>query len=74
MGTKLSELTDPQSCFNKAGENEPIFVIRGNDILGAHIVEEWANLAASLKVHEPEKISEAMQLAQSMRDWRNIPF
>jgi len=67
---RLDELTDPMSCINKAADDEPVFVLRANDVIAASIVDYWANCAESGDHHEDWKIKEARELAQEMRRWR----
>ena len=71
---KKDELRTPTSCLNKAGDDEPIFVLRAKDINAAHAVRLWASMSAG--IHEPKKIDEARALAKQMDDWRkqNIPM
>jgi hypothetical protein len=61
-------------CFEKAADDEPIFVLRGQDVLAPMVVEYWAELAAKLRVNPP-KILEAYQCAQAMREYerRKVP-
>ena len=70
---KQDALRSPTSCLNKAGPFEPIFVIRAKDPLAAQTVRLWAQMA--INQHEPEKVDEAMHLADQMEKWRdaNVP-
>lgn len=65
---KQNELRDPGSCLNKADDDEPIFVIRAKDAVGAATVRLWATVAKG--IHEPEKIDSARALACRMEAWR----
>lgn len=67
---KRDELSDPGSCLNKAADDEPIFVIRAKDPLGAATVLQWAQAAERHNTHEPERISQARMLANTMMNWR----
>lgn len=67
---KGDEIAQPNSCLNKAAEDEPVFVLRAKDPIAPAAVEEWARLAQATGRHEPEKIEEARALAQAMREWR----
>ena len=67
---KRDELANPNSCFNKAADDEPIFVLRANDRLAPAAVFEWARWAARDNVHEPIKITEAKMCATTMMNWR----
>lgn len=66
---KFLELSDPTSCINKAASDEPVFVLRAKDPVAAMIVRKWA--AYSEGIHEPEKNTEALRLADQMDAWRN---
>lgn len=39
--TKNAEMTDPNSCWNKAKPDEPVFVLRGQDDTAAYIITRW---------------------------------
>jgi hypothetical protein len=65
---KCDEMREPKSCLNKATSNEPIFVLRGKDPVGAATVRHWATMADG--IHESEKIEEALRLANQMDKWR----
>lgn len=68
---KCEEMREPKSCLNKAQSNEPLFVLRGKDPVGAATVRHWATMAEG--IHEPAKIQEALKLADQMDAWRNPP-
>lgn len=61
-------------CWDKAADDEPLFVLRAQDCLAPMVVEFWAELAAKLRC-EPTKILEAYRCAQAMREWptRKVP-
>lgn len=46
---KREELANPNSCINKAADDEPVFVLRGNDPVAASIVRQWVNEYVSRK-------------------------
>lgn len=64
----------------KVGEDEPIFVLRGQDKLAAQIVRAWAGALAlemakpsSASVYSPERLSkirEALDCADEMERWQ----
>ncbi len=56
------------SCYDKADEHEPLFVLRAQDPLAAEIVREWARRAAACGVSE-RKYTEAWQVAEAMDRW-----
>lgn len=43
MATKAQVLADPNSCLNKAADDEPIFVFRAQDRLSVGMLQEYAN-------------------------------
>ena len=65
---KIDEIAAGDSCLNKAADDEPVFVLRAKDPNGAQTVRHWANIAG--ENHEPEKITEARELADKMDEWR----
>jgi hypothetical protein len=65
---KRDELKSPTSCLNKAGPEEPVFVLRAKDALAAQTVRHWATMAHD--EHEPAKLQEALKLADEMDAWR----
>lgn len=67
---KIDELTSATSCLNKAGEDEPIFVLRAKDVLAPELVRIWAMKAMMSGQHEASKILEAEGLADQMEVWR----
>lgn len=66
---KRLELLNLETCLNKAAPDEPIFVLRAEDAVAAQTVRLWATMAFGL--HEPEKIWQAMELANEMDKWRS---
>lgn len=64
-----------ETCrFDKIPDNEPIFILRGQDALAPLVVEYWAELAAKMRVPAP-KILEAHRCVQEMREFepRRLP-
>jgi hypothetical protein len=55
--------------LEKVGEDEPVFVLRAQDMLGPEIVREWAYRAA-VEGSPREKIEEARRIADQMEDWQ----
>lgn len=56
-------------CYDKAGGDEPIFVLRAQDKLAPEIVLQWADQAARSGA-SPDKIREAIKLADEMIEWQ----
>jgi hypothetical protein len=75
MALKRDEISDPNSCLNRAADDEPIFILRAKDPLAAKLVEEWAAKAVLEQAHEDPKIQAAYRFAQAMKEWRlkNVP-
>jgi hypothetical protein len=65
---KRDELANPNSCINKAAEDEPVFVLRAQDAFASDLVRLWASRAA-LNNAPPEKVAEAVKLAEAMEAW-----
>lgn len=65
MATK----TDGIPCYDKAGGDEPLFVLRAQDALAPEIVREWAYRARAAGVNE-SKVAEARACADEMEDWQ----
>lgn len=55
-------------CFAKAADDEPVFVLRAQDILAPAIVDLWV-AAARLLGASTEKILAATMTADAMRNW-----
>lgn len=53
----------------KLGEDEPYFVIRAHDAVGAHAVRAWAHLAKQAGAAE-EKVAEAIEHAKVFEAWQ----
>lgn len=65
MATK----SDGIPCYDKAADEEPLFVLRAQDKLAPEIVMEWAHraLAAGTPI---AKVEEARRCAQEMEEWQ----
>ena len=49
---------------------EPVFVLRAQDMLAPGIVEEWARRAEDMHINGP-KVRGAREIAARMREWPN---
>lgn len=56
-------------CLQKAGDDEPIFVLRGTDKLAPALIEHWAVLAELHGARE-SKTEGAVGHAGEMRQWQ----
>ena len=57
-----------QGCLGKADDDEPLFVLRGNDALAPEAVRHWADMAADAGT-PPDKVSGARVVADQMQAW-----
>ena len=57
------------SAVEKADPDEPLFVLRGQDILAPEIVREWAH---RLRVSggDAAKVIDALNIADRMEEWQ----
>lgn len=87
MATKIVNILDPRSCFNKAADNEPIFVLRANDRTAADMVLLWAqryvmekggrNGWSGMTEDQQAKYKNALAVVEEMKLWGqddDIPF
>lgn len=56
-------------CIEKAGDTEPIFVLRAQDKTAPAVVAYWMNLNVETIKH-PDKLNKAFQTLIAMRDWK----
>jgi hypothetical protein len=67
--TKREMLDDPNSCLNKAADDEPIFVLRAKDLIAPAVVGYWQTLAG--QIGSPfDKLIGAGNTASDMLAWR----
>lgn len=79
---KKDELSNPNSCLNRADENEWLFVLRANDPIAPTLVREWALRYREYKYKEKgndqlndkesAKFREALDTSLAMMDWRRV--
>ena len=68
MGTKQNP--GQYDCYEKAHENEPMFVLLARDPLAPILVELWASFREHV-AGNPSKVAEARKCARDMRDWKS---
>ncbi len=68
MAIKTEELKS--GCIANAADDEPVFVLRAQDVFAAYLVRQWADMAWAAGTPQ-EKVSEAYRLAAQMQDWPN---
>jgi hypothetical protein len=59
---------DTDTCLTKVKPGEPIFVLRGQDMLAPDLVRLWADYAARHGC-DPAKVAEAYACATAMEHW-----
>lgn len=70
---KVDEIADPNSCLNKAADEEYIFVLRAQDMTAPMLVKAW--LGWNHATLSPEKIAHAEACIAAMEAWphRKLP-
>jgi hypothetical protein len=59
----------PDKCYEKAAPDEPVFVLRAQDVLAPSVIRFWADMAGVRGVARA-KIEEAYALANQMEQYR----
>jgi hypothetical protein len=57
------------NCWKNAKEDEPVFVLRGQDVSSPNVVMEWINL--NINTAPVEKLQEAFDCVLAMRKYQN---
>jgi hypothetical protein len=65
----MSTKKEGVGCYDKAAEDEPLFVIRAQDSFAPKYVELWAHQAEVMGVNA-EKVKGARQVAGEMLAWQ----
>ena len=65
---KACEATDPQSCFNRALDDEMMFVLLARDIVAPRLVRMWVleRIAYGKNKWGDKQITEALECADRM--------
>jgi hypothetical protein len=64
-----NRIQDPE---NKIGEDEPVFLLRAQDLTAPNTLEYWAD-ANQLRGGDQTLIGMARRQANAMREWQNQP-
>lgn len=67
MGTK--DKPSKFNCYERAKSDEPLFTLLGRDPVASVLVFEWVRIRKALDKTEKEVLEEAIESAQSMRDY-----
>lgn len=78
MGTAKTEIEKAkrgEGCLGKAHPDEPVFILRAQDLHAPYAVRHWIEAAAVMLGYDHPKVQEAMQLASDMEKWprRKLP-
>lgn len=65
---KIEELNNPNSCINKAKNDEMVFVLLGRDIAAPAAIQEWINqrIFSGKNSSQDEQIKEAYNAKYKM--------
>lgn len=68
---KREEMSNPNSCLNRAVDDEPIFVLRAKDKASFWAVNMWIQSRMLLGMNQPndEKIISAMDWLEKAVEW-----
>lgn len=69
---KKDEIATPDSCLNKAKDDEPIFVLRGKDPAAPATLAKWINRRVELGLNDygDRKTLEAANLMAEMQQYQ----
>lgn len=62
-----------KGCLGKAHPDEPVFILRDQDLLASELVRQWAHSDRRLGC-SPEKVQEALDCAKAMSQWPNRKY
>jgi len=57
------------ATFDKVAEDEPVFILRAQDVLAPEIVREWV-FRARINGVAQDKVDDARRIADAMEDWQ----
>jgi hypothetical protein len=59
------------TCLQKADEDEPIFVLRAQDVFAPGVVRQWAYRVSTEIGKDHPKVKDALEVAKAMEKWQN---
>ena len=68
--TKRELLDGTDNCLANAADDEPLFVLRAQDLVAPDTIRQWA-LLAQLQGTPRDKIEGAIKEAQEMENWEH---
>lgn len=71
---KKDEIANPDSCLNKAADEEPVFVLRAKDAAAPNTIRCWAEerMERGLNIASDQKIVDALAIAERMEQWQAV--
>jgi len=66
---KKDEVSDPNSCLNKATDDMPIFVLKAADLIAVKALSAWIAEATRLQVNQA-KITGACSALEKFLAWQ----
>ena len=79
MATKATEQLQPDSVWNKAGDDEPLFILRATDVLAVPLINIWISQASlletfgkrhNIKTIPDSKVNSAIDIRNQMLNWQ----
>src|SRR5215472_6917572 len=67
MSTRQENETDTESCWNRAGEHEQVFILLGRDRHAPPLIRLWAEMRER-EGEDKAIVNEAREVAQLMED------
>lgn len=66
--TKAEELANPNSCLNKAKDDEMLFILRAKDVCAPFAIAEWIRKRIEIRMNRwtDPKIQEANRCVDTM--------
>lgn len=59
-----------EGCLGRAADDEPVFILRGQDATMPHMLEFWANAVEQMNDESNSKILDARKFAREVRAWQ----
>lgn len=70
---KSQENSYPDSTWNKAKPDEPLFIIRATDKFAAKTIRDWAaRVASDPEATNGEKVLDALKAADQVDAWQTV--
>jgi hypothetical protein len=66
----MDEAARGEGCLGKARDDEPVFIIVGDDITMSYVLEDWAYRVEGMNHGPTKKSREARAYATEIRAWQ----